>query len=203
MRLGTEADAQTVLALEPTLVVLATGARPFTPDLEFGDMEVLQAFDVLAGTRPGGREVVIADLGADAIALDCAEVLAADGCTVSVVAAAPAAGQRVHQYQRNGYMARLARAGVTVIAGQELHRAGGGRVQLRNLYAPELASELAASALVLAVGRVPEDALARELSARGIPFVAAGDCRSPRGLEEAILEGTLAVRADVRALALT
>jgi hypothetical protein len=79
-----------------------------------------------------------------------------------------------------------------VIAGQELHGAGGGRVQLRNLYAPELASELAASALVLALGRVPEDGLARELSARGIPFVAAGDCRSPRGLEEAILEGTLA-----------
>lgn len=202
LRLGTEADGNAVVALEPTLVVLATGARPFTPDLQLRDIEVVQAFDVLAGARPRGRDVVIADLGADAIALDSAEVLAADGFTVTVVAAAPAAGQRVHQYQRNGYMARLARAGVTVIPGQELHSAVGGRVQLRNLYAPELASELAASALVLAVGRVPEDALARELSARRIPFVAAGDCRSPRGLEEAILEGTLAVRADVPALAL-
>lgn len=198
-RLGVEVDAETVAALEGSLVVLATGARPFTPDLELHDVEVLQAFDLLAGARPAGGEIVIADLGADAIALDCAELLAAEGRSVTVVASAPAAGQRLHQYQRNGYMARLARAGVNVIAGQQLDGASGGTVQLRNLYAPELASELAASSLVLALGRVPEDGLARELTARGIPFVAAGDCRSPRGLEEAVLEGTLAVCTDVPA----
>jgi len=201
VRLGATADCAAVVAHEPSLVVLATGARPFTPDVALHDIEVLQAFDVLAGTRPAGGEVVIADLGADAVALDCAEVLAAEGWTVTVVASAPAAGQRLHQYQRNGYMARLARAGVSVIAGQQLHGAAGGKVALRNLYAPEIPSELAASSLVLALGRVPEDGLAVELTARGIPFVSAGDCRSPRGLEEAILEGTLAVRADVPALA--
>jgi 2,4-dienoyl-CoA reductase-like NADH-dependent reductase (Old Yellow Enzyme family)/thioredoxin reductase len=198
-RLGVEVDAEMVAALEGSLVVLATGARPFTPGLELHDVEVLQAFDVLAGARPAGGEIVIADLGADAIALDCAELLAAEGGSVTVVASAPTAGQRLHQYQRNGYMARLARAGVNVIAGQQLDGASGGTVQLRNLYAPELASELAASSLVLALGRAPEDGLARELTARGIPFVAAGDCRSPRGLEEAVLEGTLAVRTDVPA----
>jgi pyruvate/2-oxoglutarate dehydrogenase complex dihydrolipoamide dehydrogenase (E3) component len=202
VRLGEAADGDSLAALDPALVVLATGARPFRPDLRLGDVEVLQAFDVLAGARPGDGPLVIADLGADAVALDCAELLAAEGRTVTVVASAPAAGQRLHQYERNGYMARLARAGVNVMAGLQLHSAGDGIVRLRNIYAPELETELAASRLVLALGRVPEDRLARELAARGIRFAAAGDCRSPRGLEEAILEGTLAVRTDVPAPAL-
>jgi len=39
------------------------------------------------------------------------------------------------------------------------------------------------------------------LKALPAPVLAAGDCRSPRGLEEAILEGTLAVRDGLAALA--
>jgi len=193
LRRGVAADADAVAALDPTLVVLATGARPFVPGVELRDADVLQAFDVLAGARPENGPVVVTDLVGDAVGLDCAELLAAEGFEVTVVAAAPAAGQRLHQYERNGYLARLARAGVTVTPGLELAGAAGGTVRLRNIYAPELSSELTAAALVLALGRVPERALAPELEARGLPWVAAGDCRSPRGLEEAVLEGTLAV----------
>jgi hypothetical protein len=55
---------------------------------------------------------------------------------------------------------------------------------------------------VLSHGRVPEDGLEELLRARALPFelAAAGDCRSPRGLEEAILEGMLAVRDGLAAL---
>ena len=50
-------------------------------------------------------------------------------------------------------------------------------------------------ALLLSLGRVPEDALFAQLRERGnLTVRAAGDCLSPRGLEEAILEGTLAAR---------
>ena len=47
---------------------------------------------------------------------------------------------------------------------------------------------------MLALGRVPERALAEELTARGLPVEEAGDCLSPRSAEEAVLEGTLAAR---------
>jgi hypothetical protein len=49
---------------------------------------------------------------------------------------------------------------------------------------------------------VPEDGLEAQLRERALPFalVAAGDCRSPRGLEEAILEGTMAARDGIAAL---
>ncbi len=60
----------------------------------------------------------------------------------------------------------------------------------------ELKEKLAdgADALVTALGRVPEDALAPAVAAHGIPVEEAGDCRAPRSLEEAVLEGTLAAR---------
>ena len=65
---------------------------------------------------------------------------------------------------------------------------------LRNVFAPELEVTLAADALVLALGRVPEDDLAPRLVAAGLRVEEAGDCLSPRSLEEAILEGTGAAR---------
>jgi hypothetical protein len=48
---------------------------------------------------------------------------------------------------------------------------------------------------VLALGRVPVDALAPDLRAAGLRVEEAGDCLSPRSLEEAVLEGTGAARA--------
>ncbi len=43
------------------------------------------------------------------------------------------------------------------------------------------------------MGPVPEDSLAPALIERGLRVEEAGDCRTPRSIEEAILEGTLAV----------
>ena len=54
--------------------------------------------------------------------------------------------------------------------------------------------EVRADAVVLALGRRPEESVAAELAAHGIAVREAGDCRSPRSLEEAVLEGTLAAR---------
>ena len=66
----------------------------------------------------------------------------------------------------------------------------GGTVELRNVFAPEQVTTFAADALVLALGRVPVEVAPPE----GIPVERAGDCLSPRSLEEAVLEGTLAAR---------
>jgi hypothetical protein len=76
-----------------------------------------------------------------------------------------------------------------------LHSAAGGVVHFRNVFAPEIETAVAADTVVLSLGRVPEDGLRAELDALQVPVVeAAGDCLSPRGLEEAILEGTLSMR---------
>ena len=113
---------------------------------------------------------------------------------MTLALACVAAGEAIHQYQRNLYLARLYRAGVRIEQHLELTGAGGGKVFFRNPFAPELESTLPADVLVLALGRVPEDGLAPALAARRLTVEEAGDCLSPRSAEEAILEGTLAAR---------
>jgi hypothetical protein len=83
---------------------------------------------------------------------------------------------------------------VSTLQHHALARASGGEVELSNVFASELRLRIAADLLVLAQGRVPDDTLAPQLSEAGLRVEEAGDCLSPRSLEEAILEGTLAAR---------
>jgi len=196
LRLGIEADRATIAALSPDLVVLATGARPYASVPDLGDVPVVTAWDVLAGARPPGR-ILVADWGGEPIGLDTAELLAEEGSEVTLVTAAPMPGFSVHQYARHQYLTRLERAGVTIASGLELDSAGRGEVHCRSIFAPERKTTFPADTVVTALGRVPDDDLSRALHEAEIAHASAGDCRSPRGLEEAILEGTLAARARV------
>ncbi len=194
VRLGTEAELATVLAFEPDAVVVATGARPYTPDLLLDGVEVAQSWDVLSEPARSGIRAVVADWGGDPSGLDAAEVLALAGNDVTLAVASVSVGEAVHQYRRNLYLQRLYRAGVRVLQHHALAGASAGEVELSNVFAPELYMRIPADLLVLAQGRVPEDTLAPQLVEAGLRVEEAGDCLSPRSLEEAILEGTLAAR---------
>ena len=195
LQLGTAGSVEAVLALAPEAVIVATGARPYRDDaLTFDGAVPTGSWDVLAGRLPEGDSVLVADWGGDPSGLDAAEVLAAAGRRVTLAVASLAPAEPVHQYRRNLYLQRLYRAGVTILPHVELESVAGDAVRLRNVFATELIQEVRADAVVLALGRVPEESVAAELTAHGIAVEQAGDCRSPRSLEEAVLEGTLAAR---------
>ncbi|HEY3772827.1 MAG TPA: FAD-dependent oxidoreductase [Solirubrobacteraceae bacterium] len=196
VRLGVDGDADAITALDPDLVILATGARPAPAQQSLDGLPVIHAWDVLDGSESPTGHVIISDWGGDSVALDCAEVLAAAGRQVTLAVGAVTPGETVHQYARNQYLGRLARAGVEILDRHGLVSAAGGSVEFVNVFAPELRTTVAADALVLSHGRVPDDTLYEPLKAALGPgkLVCAGDCCSPRGLEEAILEGTLAAR---------
>jgi 2,4-dienoyl-CoA reductase-like NADH-dependent reductase (Old Yellow Enzyme family)/thioredoxin reductase len=195
LRRKTEAAADGVAALQPDGVVVATGARPFVPELELVGIRVTQAWDVLAGAIPEGAAAVVADWGGDPAGLDAAEVLRAAGKAVTLAVQTVAVGQSVHQYRRNLYLQRLYRAGVRIEHHLELLGARSGVAVFRNVFARELETSLEADVLVLALGRTPAAELFPLVAALGLRVEEAGDCRSPRSLEEAILEGTLAARS--------
>ncbi|MEO9176425.1 MAG: FAD-dependent oxidoreductase [Gaiellales bacterium] len=192
LRFETEADVATVASHAPDLVVAATGARPFEPSHTLEGIDVRQVWEILAGARPAGH-VVISDWGGDAAGLDCAELLASEGYEVTLAAGSVLPGETLHQYVRNSYLGRLSRAGVSFRHYLGLHSAEGGSIRFRNIFAPELEIVIEADVLALSLGRVPNDELAEQLREAGITVVEAGDCQSPRSIEEAILEGTLAV----------
>ncbi|HZB42150.1 MAG TPA: FAD-dependent oxidoreductase [Ilumatobacter sp.] len=208
IRLAVAADVRAVREVGADCVVIATGARPYSAQYELQGVEVqgvevqgvelqgvdlLTAWQVLEGARVSGR-VVIADWGGDTVALDCAELLATEGADVTLVTSGYVAGEVLHQYVRTAYLGRLHRCGVRLAPHWSLASAASGRVRFRNVFAEELEQEFDADVLVISHGRVPEDALSLALTEAGIAHRTAGDCRSPRGIEEAVLEGAVAVR---------
>jgi 2,4-dienoyl-CoA reductase-like NADH-dependent reductase (Old Yellow Enzyme family)/thioredoxin reductase len=191
VELGVRADANVVESYEPDFTIIATGASPFTPRRRLDGVEVVQVWDILAGARPTG-ELLIADWGGDAAALDCAEMLAAEGRSLTLAVGAVSPGETLHQYSRNTYIGRLLRAGVQIENWLALDSTEAGKATFRNIFAPDLTRTVPCDALALSLGRVPNQELEAELEARGVPYATVGDCRSPRTIEEAILEGTSA-----------
>jgi 2,4-dienoyl-CoA reductase-like NADH-dependent reductase (Old Yellow Enzyme family)/thioredoxin reductase len=194
LRLETAADVDRVGALAPDLVVVATGAEPYSAPIPADGIEPLKAWDVLRGTRPHGR-VLVADWGGDPAGLDCAELLTEAGCEVTLTVAATAVGESLHSYRRALYLARLYRAGVSIrhhLRLVEVIPQGG---LFANLFADDLRELIQADHIVLAQGRVPAANPFAELRERGLEVRRVGDCASPRSLEEAVLEGTMAVVA--------
>ncbi|HZB06113.1 MAG TPA: FAD-dependent oxidoreductase [Thermoleophilaceae bacterium] len=194
LRLEAAPDPDGIEALAPDLVVLATGAEPYRPPISSEGTEPLQAWDVLHGARPRGTAVV-ADWGGDPSGLDCAELLAGAGCDVTLAVAATAAGESLHSYRRALYLGRLYSAGVSIRHHLRLVEVTPKGARFANLFADDLRELIQADHIVLAQGRVPAASPFTELRERGLEVRRAGDCASPRSLEEAILEGTMAVVA--------
>jgi 2,4-dienoyl-CoA reductase-like NADH-dependent reductase (Old Yellow Enzyme family) len=192
IRLGTEIGPDD--AGDHDAVVIATGAISYRPPLPAAPpCAVVDATDAILHPRAVAGPVLVADWGGGWTGLDAAETLAVHGLEVTLACAAAAIGEGVHQYQRNLYLARLDRLGVRLLHHTELV-ADDAAVGLRHVFSGrEQPLSGGLGTLVLAHGRVPDDALWRALEERP-GCVRAGDVLGPRSAEEAILEGTLAAR---------
>lgn len=190
-QLGVAADAR--LADEFDVTVLATGALPYQPPLpERLPFAVQDAWEAILDPARVIAPALVADWGGGWDGLDAAERLAHSGIEVTLACAASIPGETVHQYQRNLYLARLDQHGIPIIHHVEL-AVGEEEVSLRHVFSGRSIPLPAIGTLVLAQGRVPADSLWAGLE--GHPgAVRAGDVLGPRTLEEAVLEGTLAVR---------
>jgi 2,4-dienoyl-CoA reductase-like NADH-dependent reductase (Old Yellow Enzyme family)/thioredoxin reductase len=191
VRFGVDAGADDVLALSPDRVVVATGAEPHRPALAGAGVDVVHAWDALAGAEVGGR-VLVSDWGGDWTGLDVAEALAARGARVRLMTSAVAFGTAVHQYQRNLYLARLDEAGVELIHHLRPVSLRPEAVECANVFSHRPVSIEGVDTLVVSAGRTARNDLHDALLAAGVPVERAGDTLSPRSFEEAIREGTLA-----------
>jgi 2,4-dienoyl-CoA reductase-like NADH-dependent reductase (Old Yellow Enzyme family) len=195
VRLGVEATAGDADGFDA--VVLATGAVPYRPPLP--DPMPCAVVDAPAAiVDPGAVRgpVLVADWGGGWAGLDAAETLAEAGHDVTYACAAAAIGEGVHQYQRNLYLARLDRLPVRLLQHMEIVGAGGAAM-LRHVFSGRVEPlPPGLGTVVLAQGRVPDDALWGALESSG-RCVRAGDVLGPRSAEEAVLEGTLAARRAV------
>lgn len=118
-----------------------------------------------------------------------AEKLALDGHQVALVTPHATAGSWTAMTDEQGFIqARLLTIGVTLHLSQHVTGQGPDVVQLACAYTGRV-SDIACATLVLVTGRLPEDALFRDLSGQHPSVTRIGDCLEPSTIADAVYSG--------------
>src|SRR5712691_2279236 len=196
IRLGVEAGAAGVLAERPDAVVIATGSHPYVPLLPGADgKHVVTDRDVLADSARVGANVVVVDDVHTQQALSTAELLLDQGKRVEIVSPLFYVGQDVGITSIAPLYARLFAKGAVLTPHTELRAIEGSAVVVANVHAGAERRIESVDTVVLAMGSRSTDGLYRALKGRVPELHAVGDCVAPRGVHQAILDGTHAGRA--------
>ncbi len=181
--LGHDAGLEEVAVRRPDQTVVATGS---VPQPLAGSVP---AADVLAGqTLPPGP-VVVLDHEGHRKGAGVAEVLAAAGRSVTLVAlGGPPLAALAATVVAPLALERLEALGVELVDGHGLVAIADGHVELRRTYGGRRLI-VEAAAVVHATPHAPVDGLVPAVRALGLPVRAVGDARAPRLVEDAVRDG--------------
>lgn len=177
-------------------VMIATGAKPYTPPLErMGDLPVSQAVELLNAKNLPGGHVLVYDSQGDWVGVGVAEMLAKAGARVTLAVNGLHVGESLQSYIRDSTAARLHDLGIQVKTYARAfgvdddtvyfyHTGGGGPMVINDV-----------DHLVLACGSVPAVSHEDEDRWQDLPVTLIGDCLAPRTAEEAVFDGLKAAVA--------
>ncbi|MGA8262459.1 MAG: N-methylproline demethylase, partial [Arenicellales bacterium] len=114
------AEACDVLADEPDVVVIATGGIPNTGFLSNGEELVTTTWDILGGTIPPGREVLLFDDNGQHQGLSCAEYLVHAGSRIEILTPDRMIGQEVGGTNIPAYLRTFYENGVKMSVNRRL-----------------------------------------------------------------------------------
>ncbi|AMO79101.1 putative N-methylproline demethylase [Pseudomonas citronellolis] len=195
VRRNTRVDRALVEAEKPDLVIVATGAKPYWPPFERGgELQVVDAWQVLRGEVQVGRSVLVTDWRCDWIAPGIAEQLVRAGHQVRLAVNGTHAGENLPLYVRDHLAGELHRLGIEISPYARLYGCDDSSVYLQHSASGEPMIFEGIDTLVLCQGHQPVDDLAAELEGL-VEFRRIGDCLAPRTAEEAIYEGLKAAWA--------
>lgn len=173
----------------PDVVVIATGAEPYWPAFERGgELQVVDAWQVLRDEVPLGRSVVVVDWRCDWIGPGIAERLTRAGHQVQLAVNGTHCGENLPLYVRDQLAGELHRLGIAITPYARLYGCDDNTVYLQHTASGEPMLLENVDSLVLCQGHQPLDSLATELQGL-VEFQRIGDCLAPRTAEEAIYEG--------------
>lgn len=207
MHVGMTATVDTVLAVSPDVVILATGATATLPDIPGADSpNVRTVFDLLdpLGTTSDAllgveRAVVVDDGSGTWETCSAAEYLAERGIEVEIITPARMVGAGIPPESIGPLYARLARRQVTLTA---LTAVASVEPSGLLTYQPHVAAatgirderKVSAEIVVLYGGKRASNPLQAGLE-KHVDVLAVGDCVAPRRITEAVLAAHRAARA--------
>jgi mycofactocin system FadH/OYE family oxidoreductase 2 len=191
VRLNSEATAESILAEAPDVVVVATGGRPYRPELPgFEDANVLTSWEVLDGGVATGPRVLIVDEDGGETATTVADFLIDGGRQIEIVTPLRHVGASLGDTTFPVVYQRLCGAGVVMTPNVRPLSYRERCITLQNLYSKAEETREGVDTVVLATGSRSVDHLYHSLQGRVTELHLIGDAMSPRGIHNAILEGT-------------
>lgn len=116
LRLRRTAEAKDIMALDPDVVVLATGAAETLPQWAARDhRKLVAAVDVVSGRPVLNGRVIVVDENHRTNAMSAALVAARSGCDVTLLTPNPGPAELVEPEVRDDFLKNLHDAGVTIL----------------------------------------------------------------------------------------
>ena len=186
---NTRVDRALVEREQPDLVIIASGARPYWPEFERGgELQVVDAWQVLRDEVQLGRSVVVADWRCDWIGPGIAERLVRAGHQVQLAVNGTHCGESLPLYVRDQLAGELHKLAIPIIPYARLYGCDDSTVYLQHTASGEPMLLENVDSLVLCQGHQSVDDLGEQLKGL-VEFRRIGDCLAPRTVEEAIYEG--------------
>jgi len=186
--LGTEVTRESVLAMKPDVVVIATGAITQGLDVPGATRHnVVQANDVIQGkVEVNGRVVVI---GGRMLGIEIAILMAQQGNEVTLVSHSRLGGRRGpdEKITYRALMRKLIECRIPVYLNADVLEITEGSVIIS--WGDEVFS-LPSDTIILAIGVEPADRLADELVRDGLEVYMVGDCVQPGSAAQATFGAT-------------
>lgn len=198
VRLGAPATIETITALRPDVVVVATGSSPQLPDIPTTGSPVVSSQAVVTNALkldPQVGAVLLVDDEHGVHALSTALELMERGFAVHLVNRRLAPGADIAPNSTGSLLTRLRLGGVEFALGATVERIDGQTAVLRDVFTGELRDGPQVQAVIV-VGprRADGGELIAALEDAGIAHVAIGDAYAPRRLHQAFREGALVGR---------
>ncbi|MFC1937866.1 FAD-dependent oxidoreductase, partial [Chloroflexota bacterium] len=183
---GKEATAALVEQFQPEVAIIATGVKPFTPDIPGMDKaHCVQAIDILGGKASVGDKVVV--IGGELVGCETAEFLAERGKKVTVTRRKPEMAAAVGPTMRRFFLDRLLAKGVILLPGVSYRE-----IVPQGLVVTTREGEtktIEADTIVLAAGAISNNKLYEELRGKVPEVYLVGDSVEPRTIRDAIADG--------------
>lgn len=167
IRYDTYAESADVLALEPNVVIVATGGIPQNPPLEAGDDLVVSSWDIIGGTvKPAGNVLVFDDSGGHQ-GMTATEMIANAGSSLELITPERLFAPEIGGLNHVPYMKAFQEKGVRITINTRLtavRRDGNGLVAtLGSDYADGWSEERQVDQVVVEHGTWPMDELYLDL----------------------------------------
>ncbi|MBS7601312.1 FAD-dependent oxidoreductase [Pseudomonas sp. RC2C2] len=186
---NTRVDRALVEREQPDLVIVATGAEPYWPAFERGgDLQVVDAWQILRGEAKPGRSVLVVDWRCDWIGPGIAERLVREGHQVQLAVNGTHCGESLPLYVRDQMAGELHKLGIPITPYARLYGCDDNTVYLQHTASGEPMIFEDIDTLVLCQGHQPVDTLAAQLHGL-VEVKRIGDCLAPRTVEEAVYDG--------------